>query len=126
MSLFPLSLDQERARRLRSYLQEYRTYLLTQRAPSTERNTIQRLLQALQGKLMHESERVPPGGSFSLLLSGQEAAALKTMAVDLRALRTQEPSSEHRNASIADLTALKGMVERLPSSERTYSTQSLL
>jgi hypothetical protein len=109
----PLSLTQEQARRLLAYIQAYRRALLTQLAPSTERNANQRLLQALQGKLMQEMDRLEQERSLSFDLTHEEQRIVKQLAADLLLLRAREQASPERDAALVDLAQLKATVERL-------------
>lgn len=121
-----LSLDQERAKRLLTYMQEYRRSLLML-PPSAERNTTQRELQALQGRLIHESERERQQ-MIAFPLTHEEAQALRTMVMELCRLKAQEVQTDQITRSIIDLVGLKGVVERLYPSDfepRKYYTQSL-
>jgi hypothetical protein len=119
-----LSLDQERAKRLLGYMQEYRRSLLTQ-PPSAERNTIQRELQALQGRLIHESERERPS-VIAFSVTREEAQTLKTMTRELCQLKAQAVQTDQIARSLIDLVGLKGVLERLyPSELRKHYTQSL-
>src|SRR5262249_16296842 len=91
--------------------QSYRRYALTALTPSTERNTNQRLLQALQGKLITEmDQRKLP---LSFFLTSEEIKSLKTMAADLLTLTTREASSEKRTLTLLDLAELKSVLGRL-------------
>ena len=117
MSVLPFGLTQERASRLLAYIQTHRRQALTRSAPSTERNATQRLLQALQGKLIHEldaSRHQHASALVSLPLSNEEVKALKTMVTDLLLFTAREPATEQRAATLVDLSGLKGMVEKLP------------
>lgn len=111
MGIPPLALTHERATRLLTYIQTYRRYALTQIAPSTERNTNQRQLQALQGKLIQEMDK--PSAIHSFALTGEEVKALHTMVSDLLQLTAREAASDQRSATLIDLTALKSLVEQL-------------
>ncbi len=124
MNIPPLVLDKERASRLLGYIQEYRRYTLTQ-PPSADRNTYQRLLQALQGRLIQESERErQPFLSFSLTV--EEAKALKTMVADLCLLKAQGPKTEQIYHALVDLSGLKGVLEQIYLSEsRKHYTKNL-
>jgi hypothetical protein len=113
MNMPPLSLTQERATRLLAYVQMYRRLALTQIAPSTERNAIQRQLQALQGKLMHREEREQQETIYHLSVTSEDIAALKTMVADLLVLTTREPATVQRDITLVDLASLKGTLEKL-------------
>lgn len=103
MNTLPLSLSPERAARLLDYIQMYRRHLLTQVFPSAGRNTNQRLLQALEGKLLNE-HHIQQEASSSLTLTREERDVLVTMVIDLRTLITNE---SERNATQIDLIWLK-------------------
>jgi hypothetical protein len=109
----PLPLTQERVQRLLTYIQEYRRLVLTQLAPSQERNTQQRLLQALQGKLLAAGEREQQGALSLLSLTSEEVNALQTMVLDLRARKAREPATPQRDRMIVDLSALKVALEQV-------------
>src|SRR5689334_6869624 len=102
-----LSLDHEQTARLLGYLQDYRRYTLTQ-PPSADRNAQQRLLQALQGKLIQESERGYQQ-RFFFPISREEIRALKAMVMDLCLLKAKEPQTDHIQRCLIDLTGLKGV-----------------
>jgi hypothetical protein len=106
-----LSLTQDQANRLHGYLQTYRHYALTQIMPSAERNNTQRLLQALQGKLIGEMDRQEI--VFCFVLTGEEVRALKTMVVGLLTFFAHESANPQRDAALVDLAALKGTLEKL-------------
>lgn len=129
MSTPPLVLTQEHATRLISYLQRYRRYLLTQVAPSAERNTIQRVLQTLQGKLIHtmDTQVRQQGVQFHFALNSEEVKVLKAMVADLLTLTVREAPSEQRDATLVDLTSLKTAVEKIAiSGQRNHFTSLLL
>jgi hypothetical protein len=107
----PLALTREQASRLLVYLQDYRRLALTHLAPSQERNTNQRLLQALQGKLIQEMDQ--PSTMHYLSVTGEEVNALRTMVRDLLQWTTREPESDRRNAKLVDLAGLKSTIEKL-------------
>lgn len=117
MGISSLFLDKEQTKRLLGYIQEYRRYTLTQLPPSVERNIHQRLLQALQGRLIQESEQ-EHHTTLSLELTNEEKMILKAMVTDLRLLKIQEPASHDRDAIIVDLTNLKGALEKLSVPEQ--------
>lgn len=120
-----LSLDKERAKRLLAYIQEYRRSLLMQ-PPSADRNITQRELQALQGRLIHESERERQN-LVSFPLTREETLTLKAMVTDLCRLKAQEPQTDQIARSLIDLAGLKGVLEKLyPSEQKRHYTQSLL
>lgn len=119
-----LSLDQERAKRLLGYMQEYRRSLLAQ-PPSAERNTTQRELQALQGRLIHESERERQS-VIAFSVTREEVQTLKAMIRELCQLKAQAVQTDQIARSLIDLAGLKGVLERLyPSELRKHYTQSL-
>jgi hypothetical protein len=122
MTLPSLFLDQQQVGRLLSYLQAYRRYALTHLVPSAERNSTQRVLQALQGRLIQEREQQPQQ-TLALALTTDERTALKTMVTSLCLLQAQEAPSASRDASLVDLTELKGVLERLaPPHQPTRAT----
>lgn len=107
----PLILTQEQAARLLAYIQMQRRHALTQLAPSAERNTNQRFLQMIQGKLIHEMDQ--PAPICYLFLSSDEMLALKTMVADLLLLFAGYEPGEQRNGTLLDLAELKAMVEKM-------------
>ena len=110
MGIPPLVLTQEQATSLLTHIQAYRRYALTQLAPSTERNTNQRQLQALQGKLIDEKGQQ---SAVYLFFTREEVSALKQMVADLLVLTAREPATDQRDATLHDLVTLKTMVEKL-------------
>ena len=112
MGIPSLFLDKALTTRLLDYLQAYRRYTLTQLPPSAGRNTHQRVLQALQGRLIQESEQEQQH-PVSFTLTGEEITALKEMVIVLRLLKTKEPASHQRDAILVDLTNLKGVLENV-------------
>jgi hypothetical protein len=113
MSIPPLVLTQERATRLLGSIQAYRRLALTQRVPSQERNLWQRHLQGMQGKLLPDLERLPPGSSIALRLSREDIAALLVMVRELSLQHAREGASEQRDAMLVDLVSLKATLEKL-------------
>ena len=104
----PFLLSRDQAQRLHTYIQAYRTYALTSLLPSTERNTVLRVLQVLQSKLIEVLDRViAPSYPLSLLLTREEAMTLKVAATELIALYSRQPESAERIARLSDLAALK-------------------
>lgn len=127
MSIPPLVLTHERAMRLLDYIQAYRRLALTQLLPSQDRNTHQRRLQGLQGKLIPALERLPAGSPYMLPLTREDIAALLAMVTDLRTRQVQEPASEQRDATLLDLIALKAILDKLGrAGTPAYPTRSLL
>jgi hypothetical protein len=120
-----LFLDQQQAARLLIYIQIYRRYTLTQVSPSAERNTAQRVLQALQGRLIQEREQQPQQ-PLALALTTEERTTLTTMVTNLCRLKAQESPSPRRDATIVDLTELKSVLEKLARpAQPARSTQHL-
>jgi hypothetical protein len=101
----PFILTREQAMRLQSYIQTYRQYALTRLMPSTERNTLLRGLQTLQGKLICSLDQ--PISPLQLVLSRDDVGVLKAMVNGLLALYGGQPDSADRTATINDLAALK-------------------
>lgn len=126
MTVLPLALHltHEWANCLLAFIRVYRRYTLTQ-VPSNERNTHQRVLQALQGRLIVESEREHV---FSFLLSREEVQALQEMVHDLTMWNAQkEPKTEQTYQLLVKLTRLKRALEHyLPSEPKRSSTKSLV
>lgn len=105
-----LQMSRERANRLLSYLQAYRRHALTQCVPSLERNTTQRALQALQGKLIHHMDQ--QRATLAFPVSGEEIIALHTMVVALLQMTADEATTAQRDARLADLTSVKATLEQ--------------
>jgi hypothetical protein len=101
----PFILTREQAMRLQSYIQTSRQYALTSLLPSTERNTLLRGLQALQGKLIEALDQ--PISPLQLVLSRDEVVVLNAMVNGLLTLYGGQPESANRTATINDLAALK-------------------
>jgi hypothetical protein len=97
----PLLMNNEQARRLLTYMQEYRRSALTNTPPTQERNTTLRVVQALQGKLLalNEQQVLP----IPLSLSREEATALKTMAKSLLLFYGEQAESSDRTRTVTDL-----------------------
>lgn len=103
---FPLSRDQ--AQRLHTYIQIYRNHALTSLLPSTERNTVLRVLQGLQSKLIEMLDQgTTPSHSLALPLTREQTMILKVAATELIALYSRRPESAERSARLSDLAALK-------------------
>lgn len=100
------ALTREQARRLQNYLQEYRRYAFVSLAPSVERNTTLRFLQTMQSRLIDILDR--RAALSGLMLTAEDVAILRTITAELLQLYAQEPASPGRNATLADLAALKG------------------
>jgi hypothetical protein len=106
-----LSLTHEQASRLQAYLQTYRRYSFGFLLPSVNRNTINRLLQTLQGKLIALLDQ---GIALArLLLTTEEMSALKASIAELLLLYAKKPASAARNAILVDLAALKSCLKRV-------------
>lgn len=124
MNVLPFALTKEQASRLLAYIQTYRRHVLTQLAPSTDRNAIQRYLQALQGKLIQEMDQ--RGAITQLALTHEEKGALQSMVADFLQVTKQEPATEQRDATLQDLSALKTALEQLTLPRpRHMSTRAL-
>lgn len=108
----PLSLTHEQASHLQAYLQTFRRWVFATLAPSAERNMTLRTLQAVQGKLvaLHDQKQA----WLTLVLTAEEMTVLKMSLNDLLVISAREPASHERNATLADLAALKALLERLP------------
>lgn len=111
MSNFPFTLTKEQATRLLVYLQTYRRHVLTEIPPSADRNTIQRYLQALQGKLISQMDQ--QSVMVPLALTHEELGALKTMVADVLRVTQRELATEQRDALLQDLSALKAALAQL-------------
>jgi hypothetical protein len=120
-----LAITSEQITRLLTYLQTSRRQVLTQVPPSTERNAHQRLLQALQARVLLEREREPHAAVVHLVLSREEVTALQTMVAALLSATLQEPSSPQRNATLVDLSALKAALEKLAFRPMRHSARLL-
>jgi hypothetical protein len=115
MSTAPvLWLSKERAGHLQNYIYKWRQYALTTCSPSTERNTNQRVLQGLEGKIIQASDQLSaPNEHMRLFLEAHEVKSMKTMLADLLLFVAQEPQSEKRAAMLLDLAALKSALGRM-------------
>ena len=104
------ALSREQASRLQRYLQDYRRHAFASLVPSLERNNALRLLQSLQSQLIvlldHKTTRC------GLLLSREAVAILRRSISELLLCSAQEPASAERDATLADLAALKGSLAR--------------
>ncbi len=101
----PLQLTRDQASRLQAYLQAYRRYAFASLMPSVERNTILRILQAMQGKLIEVMDQ--KAALLQLVLTREEMTTLKTIITELLALYARQPESAERIATLGDLAALK-------------------
>jgi hypothetical protein len=100
----PLLLNRELAERLLLYMQEYRRSALTNMPPTQERNTVLRLIQTLQGKLLVLLDQEQP--QVHLPLSKEEVVALKAMAKSLLLLYGGKTNSSDRMMTAADIGKL--------------------
>lgn len=109
-----LLLDQKQVERLLMYMQTYRGMALIRLAPTQERNTILRLIQRLQGKLLTRCQQ--ESTSLPLLVSLEERASLQTMVKSLLGWYGEQPASPERTSLVVDLGKwylhLKQMQER--------------
>jgi hypothetical protein len=105
----PLSLTHNQARRLQAYLQTYRRYAFASLMPCTDRNNTLRILQAMQGKLIDVMDQKIAFLTF--ILATEEMTTLKTIITELLLLHAEQPVSTERNATLADLAALKGSLK---------------
>lgn len=124
ISVPSLLLTQGQATCLLAYIQTYRRHVLTQIAPSRDRNTIQRSLQALQGKFIQEIDQ--RSAIVQLALSSEERGALRTMLADFLQVRAQEPATNQRDATLRDLATLKAIVEKGAYGPGKHFTSSLV
>jgi hypothetical protein len=100
----PLLLNREQVERLLIYMQEYRRSALTSMPPTQERNTVLRLIQTLQGKLLILLDQEQP--QVHLPLSKEEVTALKAMAKSLLLLYGGKTDSSDRAMAVADIGKL--------------------
>ena len=101
----PFFLTHDQAARLQSYIQVYRQHAFSTVLPTTERNNMLRLTQAIQGKLVQlRSLRVE---TLQLVLTQEEKTALKAVIAELLSLYAGQPKSEERIKILADLALLK-------------------
>jgi len=105
----PLSLTRDQASRLQGYIQTYRRYAFASLAPSTGRNTILRVLQAVQGKLIEAMDQKTE--LLQLVLTTEEMNTLKTVSSELLLLYANQPESAERIATLGDLAALKNSLK---------------
>jgi hypothetical protein len=113
-SAFNLSITREYARRLIAIIQTYRRFSWEHIAPSAERNAVIRSLQAVQGKLMENSNQ--QSDPIILPVTVDERIAIQTMALDLRRWYASQPATQEQKAIIADLSWLAAYIERVISS----------
>jgi hypothetical protein len=107
-------LTREQASRLQASLQTYRRYAFASLAPSPKRNTTLRILQGIQGKLIAVIDVAllnQKTALLSLVLTVGEITALRTIIEELRLLSMQEKASAERDATLADLRALKDTLQ---------------
>ena len=107
----PWQLSREQAERLLRYMQEYRRYTLTSMPPTQERNTILRLIQALQGRLLALIDRNVQ--QIDLPLVKEDAVALKAMARGLLSLYEEKPDSLERAITITDVRKLHTYLKQI-------------
>ena len=101
----PFFLTHHQATRLQSYVQGYRQHVFGTVLPTTERNNMLRLTQAIQGKLVQlQTLRAEP---LQLVLTQEEKTTLKAVIAELLSLYASQPNSKERIEALADLTLLK-------------------
>lgn len=105
----PFLLTHDQARRLQTYIQTYRQYALTHHLPSVERNTLLRVLQVMQGKLIATMDQ--PASRFSLPVTKEEMTALRVAVTELLILFGKQPDSIEKIATLSDLVALKACLK---------------
>lgn len=100
-----LSVDRRRAGRLQAYLRIYRQYAFSSLLPSVERNSMLRLLQSIQGKLIGTLEQQPD--TLQLMLTREEMAVLKNIVAELLLIYARQPDNGSRLAIVTDLADIK-------------------
>lgn len=101
----PFFLTHDQAAGLQSYIQVYRQHVFSTVLPTTERNNMLRLTQAIQGKLVQlQSLRAE---TLHLVLTQEEKTALKAVIAELLSLYASQPNSKERIEVLADLALLK-------------------
>jgi hypothetical protein len=99
-----LLLSRAQAERLLLYMQEYRRSALTSMPPTHERNTMLRLVQALQGKLLALLDQEQPQIQFAL--DKEDVTALQAMTKSLLLLYGEKPDSLDRTMAVTDIGKL--------------------
>jgi hypothetical protein len=85
-------------------MQEYRRSALTSMPPTHERNTMLRLVQALQGKLLALLDQEQP--QIQLALDTEGVTALLAMIKSLLLLYGEKPDSLDRTMTVTDIGKL--------------------
>ena len=111
----PFVMTREQAQRLSWYIHTYGRTALAAMPATTERDTTLWVMQGVQRKVIEEMNRpasaiiAPP---VSLLLTGEERLALKTMTLFLLSWYRRQAESVERSVRLSDLAALKASLQR--------------
>lgn len=101
----PLSLERKRAGRLQAYVRIYRQYIFAALLPSVERNSMLRLLQTMQGKLISALDQQTD--TLQLVLAPEEMVVLQKVVAELLRLYAKQPDNGNRLAIVTDLADIK-------------------
>jgi hypothetical protein len=112
-----LRLNQQQVEQLMAHCTAYRTYLWQHLLPSSERNQSLRVIQALQGRLLTSSQKHAQA-EIALSLSAEEGTILKHLFSVLMKLCETEAASEKCTHMLAEMAALRLLLERV--SRRTH------
>ncbi|GHO60383.1 hypothetical protein KSB_88580 [Ktedonobacter robiniae] len=107
----PFLLGREQAERLLRYMQDFRRSVLTSMPPTHERNTMLRLVQALQGRLLAQIDLGQ--AQIRLVLDTEEVSALIAMTKSLLVLSEEKPDTVDRAKTITDLGTLYAYLKRI-------------
>lgn len=109
----PFLLTRDQALRLQAYIQTYRHYALSSVLPSATRNTILRILQTIQGKVIEAIDHSTTATArISLLFTREEVTVLKTTVTELLSLYAGQPESIERIMTLSDLASLKTSLKK--------------
>lgn len=89
----------------------YRSYVWQHVMPSPERNQVVRHVQALQGRLKKALTQEP--AETALSLTEEEVCTLKHLFFGVTQYYAATPASERRIQQLAEVTALRVLVERM-------------
>ena len=106
-----LRLSQCQLGQLIGYCTEYRAYLWQQVTPTPMRNQVVREIQALQGRL-EKGYIYAQAESIVLPITGEEQGTVKQLFSSLTQYYAAAPACEQRIRQLAELTLLRGVVER--------------
>lgn len=110
MSTVPsFSVTRGQAIRLQAYIQTYRHYAFSSILPSAERNTMLRVLQSIQAKLLEIIDK--KAVSLQLLLENEEMHTLKAVISDMLLYYAKQPGSPKQVACVGDLSTFKNSLK---------------